>query len=108
MLNPIPLSEVEKILLDSGLLYAINKLVLHPVGMALSLSYAGDGGPEDPVQEIMLMQTDDGDYMDFSPEVNADRKEKLVRTLAARFQSRMNVATKDEMDTLTVLMLLTR
>jgi hypothetical protein len=105
-LVPVSLEKAEKILLDDGLLYAINKLVLHPVGMALSLSYEGDGGPGDPAVEIMLMKTDDDDFMEFSPEMDAKCKEKLSRFLSARMQSRINVATQDEHSSLSTLLLL--
>lgn len=38
-LVPVPKAELEKLLLETGLLYAINRFVLHPEGLCLAISY---------------------------------------------------------------------
>lgn len=93
-LVPVPNAEVEEVLLNSGLIYAINKLVLHPMGMALALSFDEDGSN---FLEIMLMRMDDGDYLDFSPETHEASKDKFDMTITGRINSRLGAATQEEL-----------
>lgn len=56
-----------RFLYDSGLLFEINRQVLHPIGMALAVSWDGDNTDGEPCG-VVLYKTDDPDGVVFSPE----------------------------------------
>jgi len=63
----VPKAELEKLLLESGLLYAINRFVLHPEGLCLAISYEDDDvKQEDP--RLRLFKTSDAKHGSFEPE----------------------------------------
>ena len=74
-LIPVKIEEVERKLLDTGLMYAINQLILHPLGMALSLSFEENGLV--PLN-IMLMETEHGGHIEFDEETRAKGAKKLL------------------------------
>lgn len=74
-LIPAELAELEPRLLDSGLLYALNYLVLHPLGLAIALSYQGDA-PE-ALPTLILMKSDDGTPISFAEDTLDAAREKL-------------------------------
>lgn len=82
----IPKEELDRLLCDSGLLYAINRFILHPEGLVLSLSYEDDD-KEFKNPRIMLGRTKDGQGYSFEP--TYERTEcvpKLKRFLAGKIR----------------------
>ena len=57
---PVPKEDLEKTLLATGLLYAINRFVLHPEGLVLAISYEDDD-KEEKNPTLMLGRTEDGE-----------------------------------------------
>jgi hypothetical protein len=76
----VPVTELEDKLLNSGLLFAINRLVLHPAGMALALVYSDEG----VLQSLELVQTHNNEPWKFDPELEKQCIEKLRNHGAAR------------------------
>ncbi len=73
-LVPAEPADLESLLLDSGLLYALNYLILHPLGLAIALSYEDDS-PVPP--KLMLMRVDDGTPVSFDAETLDAGRAKL-------------------------------
>lgn len=72
------LAESEKAVLDTGVLFAINLLILHPLGMAIA--FTGKNGEE--VTELKLMTTRDKAAWAFASDTAAEgwaKLEKFVR-----------------------------
>lgn len=76
----VPLSEIEPIR-ENGIIYAINALVLHPLGYAIAYSYKDDGGPNDPPIAMILMKTDDGEAFGFEESHGKEAKARLLKFL---------------------------
>ena len=76
-----------KFLLDTGLLFEINRDILHPLGLALAVQVPGVGDPPtDPKTERMtcfLQVDDDPEGMSFSEEALKDGAAKLGAYLVA-------------------------
>lgn len=75
----IPLSEAETELIDTGLLYAINTLVMHPLGLAIAFS----GETPENMTNLQLMRTEDGEPLVFSEEMVREGRMKFTRWLHA-------------------------
>jgi hypothetical protein len=73
----LSLEESERALLDTGVLFAINKLLLHPMGMALFFSYDDN----DQLLKLGLLQTHDGKPWSFDAETTALAHAKLEKLL---------------------------
>ncbi len=84
-LIPMPLSEVEEFR-AAGFIYAINKLILHPFGFALALSWP-DGSNDilEPPTGVIMMKTASGQRIDFEEEHEVECKERLERTLKTQY-----------------------
>lgn len=68
--------ELVKRLRSEGLLYAVNKLVLHPVGLALCLTLDDEG----EVSSFGIFETEDDDKkIIYSPELNREGQFRLVQ-----------------------------
>jgi hypothetical protein len=80
----IPIEKLEAELLDSGLLYAINKMVLHPLGLALALVYEDINGPP---RGIELVATPKREPWSFDPELAKSAGEKLIAYLNAHYKA---------------------
>jgi DNA-binding LacI/PurR family transcriptional regulator len=79
--EPVDLGEAEEVLLESGLLYALNKLVLHPCGLALALSYEDDEPGTKPTA-MELVRTKDNEPIVFSGDVGKMGRDRLRGYLA--------------------------
>jgi hypothetical protein len=82
----VPKEELDKLLCDSGLLFAINRFILHPEGLVLSLSYEDDD-KEFKNPRIMIGRTRDGTGYSF--ESKLEREElvpKLRRFLSGKIR----------------------
>lgn len=75
----LDLLTAEKDLLDTGVLYAINKLVLHPLGMALAFVY--DDHQHDIPIGLELVETPNRDPWGFSRELDEEGRAKLRKFL---------------------------
>lgn len=75
----------EKLLRNTGLLWALNTLVLHPLGLALAFSYddAEKDKPEDEQvpSSIILMETDDASPVTFAEEIIDEGRKKLGKLI---------------------------
>ncbi len=76
-LNNLTAQEAEKALFPTGLLYVINKNILHPCGLALAFCYDDDDIEyERPV--LALCKSDDGEPIEFNdPVAEKEYQEKL-------------------------------
>lgn len=83
--KPIPL----RTLLDEGLLFEINRQVLHPFGFALAMEW-DDKGAEGEPDRVVLLQTDDRDGMTFSTDAFLEGEEKLRAFLEKDGSSRLS------------------
>ena len=63
-LIPASPEETEKVLIAAKVLFALNRLVLHPLGYAIATSYP-DEGPHNLPTHLILMKTDDGSPLVF-------------------------------------------
>lgn len=65
-----------RFLVDTGLLGEINRVVLHPRGLALAVSHSTSYGPDGKVTTVAfsdsLIATDDPEGIDFGPDAAAD------------------------------------
>lgn len=68
----------EKFLLSTGLLYNINRTVLHPLGLSLTVTVSEDTGEEDATVHVTLHQTDDLEGFKFP--------EEQIENMEARWQ----------------------
>jgi hypothetical protein len=75
----LDLLTAEKDLLDTGVLYAINKLILHPLGMALAFVY--DDHQHDIPIGLELVETPNRDPWGFSRELDEEGRAKLRKFL---------------------------
>lgn len=79
----IPIKEAEAKVLDTGLLYLINRTILHRVGLAMAFV----GEDADNMTRIEIMKADSGDeQIHFDPEFEKECWEKLQRFLDERGQ----------------------
>jgi hypothetical protein len=69
----VPVDEAEKKLLDTGLVFAINYLFLHPLGLALAFS----GESAAWMTSIEIMATETGEPWSFHQDTQAAAREKL-------------------------------
>jgi len=90
----LTMEQVEKKLLDTGIVYAINKLILHPLGMALSITTNDEGRTY-----LAIVQTPGGNVWSFTKEAEQAGKAKLrafldKAALPPRIFNRLNLLTK--------------
>lgn len=72
-----------KFMHESGLLYEVNRLVMHPLGLALY--YAENDAGEIEVQGLGVLQTEDDDPIDgYEPDRAAAARERLHAYLVGR------------------------
>lgn len=75
-------------LLDTGLIYAANQLIFHPLGFAIALSYEDeDKECRDP--KFIVMHTDDGSTIAFDDATLQEGRTKLKAFLDARVAANM-------------------
>jgi hypothetical protein len=67
-------------LFDDGLLFELNRMVLHPLGMALALSWDGEDTNAEP-SGVVLYRTDDPEGVIFAPETFREGDEKFQKFL---------------------------
>ena len=67
-----------KSLHDNGLLFEINRQVLHPLGYALALQW-DEGTTDDEPSGVVLYKTDDPDGIVFAPETFREGDEKFQK-----------------------------
>lgn len=78
----VPDAEVPGLLRDSGLLFQINRTLLHPFGLALAVEVSDEpGGPDG---KTYLIRTTDPTGMDYSPESLEQGEKKFVEFLASK------------------------
>lgn len=80
----LTVAEAQRRLLDTGLLYVINRLVLHPFGLALA--FATDQAEEHAALEdyrMELLSTHDGENIIFTAEVHIEAFKKLQSFVSA-------------------------
>lgn len=77
----LTMAEIEKAIVDTGLLYAINVAILHPVGLALVFEYGEDHSV--PVR-IGFVRTADGDRWSFAAAAAVAGRNKLRRFLETK------------------------
>lgn len=82
----VEFKDAEKALLDTGLLWALNTLILHPTGLAIALSYEGD---DVSPNRIILMMTDDGEHIQFDAQTDEEGRNKLARFILDRLALNM-------------------
>jgi hypothetical protein len=63
-------------LYDTGLLFEINRRILHPLGMALAFSWPDDSTDGEP-QKVLLLKTDDVEGIIFDSDAFSDGQAKL-------------------------------
>jgi len=66
-----------RMLHDNGLLFEINRRVLHPLGLALSLNWENDDADGEP-KSVALLRTDDPDGVIFTPKTFLEGEAKLL------------------------------
>lgn len=72
----LTIQETESKILDTGLLYAINKLILHPAGMALSITTN-----DDAQTYLNVVRPEQGGAWSFSEDAELEGKKKLMAFL---------------------------
>jgi hypothetical protein len=83
-------------LVDSGLLYEINRKILHPLGLALSLEMPSEGEPELTGNELVAKiwdERNDPEGIVFEEETLKEGQakfNKFVATQDERFQTRLH------------------
>lgn len=82
--KPIPL----RTLLDEGLLFEINRQVLHPFGLALAMEWDDKEAGGEP-DRVVLLRTDDRDGMTFTTDALLEGEEKLHAFLEKEGNSRL-------------------
>ena len=75
-------------LYDDGLLFELNRLVLHQFGLALALEWDDDGCEEEPTG-VSLLQTDDREGVVFASEAFLDGERKIRAFLEREGNSRL-------------------
>jgi hypothetical protein len=73
MLTHIPIHEAEKEVLDTGLVFAINTLILHPLGLALAFS----GESAEEMTNIQIMRNATGEPIEFGAKTRSDALVRL-------------------------------
>ena len=66
-----------RLLHDNGLLFEINRRVLHPLGLALSLNWDNEDASGEP-KTVSLLRTEDKDGIVFTPETFLEGESKLL------------------------------
>lgn len=81
-------------LIDTGLLFEINRTVLHPLGLALALQW-NDNACEGEPDSVQLLATDDREGVVFTPDFYVDGLIKLAKymetTGTAKRQHRQDI-----------------
>ena len=77
-------------LLDSGLLFELNRSVLHPFGYALALSWKDDSDPDGEPDGVVLYGTNDRDGITFSTDSFIEGEEKLRKFMEAEGNSKIS------------------
>ena len=67
-------------LLDNGLLFEINRKVLHPLGLALALEWKDNIAEDDP-ETVILLKTDDPDGIVYEKSMFNDGNTKFENFL---------------------------
>jgi hypothetical protein len=73
----VPIRRLE----TDGLLFEINRTVLHPLGLALAMVWDGDDTSVEP-DRVELLQTDDKDGIVFASDAFLDGERKLAEFMA--------------------------
>lgn len=81
-LKPISMKQADEALVQTGLLFALNHHILHPLGLALALSYP-DAKDDTAPTHLLMMATAHGKAkydtpIEYAPETLALAREKLV------------------------------
>lgn len=85
-MNPVPLS----VLLESGLLFEINRRVLHPFGLALTLEFKDEEGvKKGEVLKVSLLEDKDPEGTVFANETFTDGTAKYEVFLNAGGRTRL-------------------
>lgn len=79
-----------KELLDSGLLFELNRKVLHPFGYALALKWEEGSDMDGEPDGFHLYKTDDRDGITFSTDFFLEGEEKLRRYMEAEGDSKLS------------------
>lgn len=76
----------------AGFIYAVNKLLLHPFGFALAISYPKGDDPLAEPLGVIMMKTPSGQHIVFDEEHEAECKQRLEQTLKTGYWD--NAATQ--------------
>lgn len=81
-LRKLPEEEWGRVLLDTGVLYAANELIFHPLGLQVAVDMSG---PSQAPPKLIVQRTCDGNPATFYDEETRRRgREKLLKFLRER------------------------
>lgn len=92
-LDLLSMQEAEQKLLDTGLLYAINELVLNPLGLALIFCYDEDQDEKAPPRFLTVIETRTGQAIGFKDHSGPSLLKRYVSTLISRGNVPKNLET---------------